>query len=386
MKIGLFPKRLILVLILLAPLVNNINGFMMWKTGVSVLGPSFYSSVALLLFLILLSLEYKRDDLIKNYLLLGGLFLQYVIHVSMYGGWENIRSYIKVFLPLLLYRFLSLHYGDRRETIGKLLAWSMLIWAFFAIVTAVLHIHPSAGEGYYGFINGNNDYVAMLFALFPLTTTWKSRYSVFFYYVAVVLTRSKGLLLLAPMMLFLPKSKKMVLVALGGAGLIFLITVAYYVNYFQIHYGRESKLSPMILLQYLSFGRIHYLGILLGNLGDKPWYEHIFGSGFTGGMLYSGGKDGIEMDLVDDYNIFGIFKLCLTLGFYYANVFFSQKFTWRTKIKFLPLFFYSTFGGHLLFNPISNLVFALVLFVFEGKMHSASEWPKPNSEIERPSA
>jgi len=364
MSLSLNPIRFVLVCIFLTPIVNNINGFMMYKFGVSALGPMFYSGLLLVVCLSLLSLRFERKVLLNNYLLLFAIFAWYGAHSLMYGGWLIwFRLYIKFFLPFLLYRFLHLYYAEDRESVLRFLGATMYVWASMAILTAVFNINPSVGgEGHYGFIDGNNDYVAMLFALFPVLRIWKSPTQKVMYLVAVVLTRSKGLLALGVMLFFRQKSKLIKIFAL----IALAVTVSYYMAYFHRIY-KSTPASIELVASFLSFGRFHFLGILWDHVGEKPWLDYVIGSGFGGGEIYTEGKMGIEMDLVDTLNLFGVLGFVVVVFFYYRKVFSLSSLSRAEKADFLPLFLYSILGGHLLFNPVSNVVFVLVLVILEDK-------------------
>jgi hypothetical protein len=262
-----------------------------------------------------------------------------------------------------------------------MLEWAAVIWTAFAVITAILRIRPAAGEGYYGFVHGNNDYVVMFFALFPLTTFWRNRLALASYYVALALTRSKGLIALAPMMIMIPKSNKVRLGIVAVAGGILFLTVSYYVRYFLSNFGAGYELTPMNLLIFLSFGRLRYLFRLFENMGDKSLIEHLVGSGFHGGLQYLGGKVGIEMDPFDAYNVYGLLGLVLSAWFYYWQILGLKNMAWKTKVKFLPLIGYSIAGGHLFNNPMSNLVFVLVLFILEGRRERPGNPPGSRSTI-----
>ncbi len=353
------PRKFILVFILLTPIVNNINGFMMYRFGISALGPAFYAGMLLVLILALLPQHFQRATVLNNYLILLAMVFWFLFHCSIYGGWLSaFRSYTKFFLPFFLYRFLILYFGGNRSAIMSYLGVTVVMWGGMAVFTACFRIKPSAGEGYYGFIHGNNDYVAMLFAMFPLIRLWKGYLKTGIYYLAVLLTRSKGLLLVGVMIFLRQKSRFVRIFAL----LTLTITVSYYASYFHHHWGTGS-VSMFQLIQFMSFGRFGVLFTLMANLARKSWLEHVFGSGFEGALLLTNGKGGVEMDIVDVYDIFGIAGLLVVCYFYYWLLYRNRHLTSAQKFNFLPLFLYSALGGHLMFNPVSNVVFTLILFV-----------------------
>jgi hypothetical protein len=272
---------------------------------------------------------------------------------------ESFRFYIKFFMPFLVYRFLLLYYGDDRRPILDFLGKTVVVWSAMAIVTATLGIRPSAGEGYYGFIHGNNDYVVMMFALYPFANLWSSWWVRGMYLIALLLTRSKGLVLLGGMMLLHQKSKTVKLFAAVTLGL----TVTYYAHYFQKHYLSDTGLTAYQLAHFLSFGRVATLLTMVKNLGLKTPMEHILGSGIQGSFVITDGKGNVEMDFPDVYNIFGLAGMILVGWFYYRSVWKHPYMSRKTKMNFIPLFLLSGLGGHFFFNTVSNVVFALVLFV-----------------------
>jgi hypothetical protein len=90
---------------------------------------------------------------------------------------------------------------------------------------------------------------------------------------------------------------------------------------------------------------------------------HILGSGIQGSFLITKGKGNVEMDIPDVYNIFGLAGMVLVAWFYYGGIWKHRSMTRKTKLNFLPLFMLSALGGHFFFNTVSNVVFAMLLFL-----------------------
>ena len=354
------PRRLILFFILLTPIVGNLNGFIFWKFGIFSVGPFFYAIMLGAICLALLSHRFERKVLFNNYIIFAGILAWYLFHAAMYGSLvESFRYYIKFFMPFLVYRFLILYYGDDRRAILDFLGKTVVIWSAMAVFTASLGIRPSAGEGYYGFIHGNNDYVAMFFSLYPFAFIWNSWAVRAMYLVGLLLTRSKGLVMMGGIMLLNQRSKGVK----AFAGLTLFLTLTYYIHYFRQHYLTDSGVSAFGWAHFLSFGRVIPLLTMFRNFGLKTPLEHLLGSGIQGSFVITEGKGNIEMDIPDLYNIFGVAGLILAAWFYYGAVWSHPFMTRKMKMNFLPLFMLSALGGHFFFNTVSNVVFTLLIFV-----------------------
>jgi hypothetical protein len=122
------------------------------------------------------------------------------------------------------------------------------------------------------------------------------------------------------------------------------------------------------ILQNLTFGRSTFAGSFF-QYSDKSIGEWIFGSGFEQGYAYVGGKEGqakgIEMDLFDTFNQYGLIGLVLLIGFYYVPVF-RLRIPRSSKAIFLVVIFYSLFGGHLM-NPLCGAYYGLLLGLLKNK-------------------
>lgn len=379
MKVLVDSRRLILFFILLTPVVGNLNGLIFWKFGVFSVGPLVYGAMLAVLCLALLSLRFDRRVILNNYLIFAGIGAWFAFHSAMYGGAvESFRFYIKFFMPILVYRFLVLYFGDDRKVILDFLGKTVLVWSGMAMLTATLRIRPSAGEGYYGFIHGNNDYVVMLFALYPFSHLWNSYWTKGLYLVALVLTRSKGMLLLG-MVIFMQQKSKVVrivaLAALAGIGM-------YYYAYFRQHYLDGGMLTGYRIAHFLTFGRVGTLLTLVENVGLKGAAEHFLGSGIKGSFVITEGKGNVEMDVPDVYNIFGLAGMALVAWFYYYRVWSHPFMSRKMKYNFIPLFLLSALGGHFFFNTVSNVVFALLMFV-SGDPEIIKEKPKADRSVRR---
>jgi hypothetical protein len=360
MSMAIDSRKLVLVFILLTPIVGNLNGFIFWRTGVFSIGPVFYTAMLGALCLALLSLRFERKVLLNNYFIFAAIVAWYAFHAALYGGaLESFRFFIKFFMPFLFYRFLNLYYGEDRRLILDYLGKTVVIWSAMAILTATLRIKPSAGEGYYGFIHGNNDYVVMMFALYPFAGLWRSRVVAVMYLIALLLTRSKGLVLLGGMMFLQQRSKTVKIFA----AITLALTVSYYIHYFQSNYLSGSGLTWYQLAHFASFGRVATFIDLIEGVKLKSPMEHILGSGIQGSFLITKGKGNVEMDIPDVYNIFGLAGMVLVAWFYYGGIWKHRSMTRKTKLNFLPLFRLSALGGHFFFNTVSNVVFAMLLFL-----------------------
>jgi hypothetical protein len=120
-----------------------------------------------------------------------------------------------------------------------------------------------------------------------------------------------------------------------------------------------NKYDPMFLLTVVSAGRAKYANALFGNI-DKNYMDYLIGSGLSGAIDITDGKVGIEMDVLDAFNIYGVVGVFILFSFYYIPIF-RMKLPYYSKIIFFVVVLYSVFGGHLINNPLCNVYYAIFL-------------------------
>jgi hypothetical protein len=362
--------------IILAPFINSITGFTTKEYGLSIIGPLFYSLG--LLFFLLLSLHKQRSCL-PVFLLLF-VFLHFFVSV-IYGmnNVNDLQHYIKFAFPFIIY--FSLKYTTLKIDflqIKKAIILSGLIYLYFILLSFIIGYKQYDNKiGYWGWVGAGNDMLVFLLFLLPyaaLEFTWKKK---LVYFSGLFLTFTKSLFLLIPVYalyeIFLKKrstlSKRLYCLTFSICLLFsfYYITVSYYRARADEHTINLSSLSSYGEREYrfLSFGRSIYLERFIGNFEHKSPFEIIWGSGLQGGLFFTEGKVGIEMDPFDILNNYGIFLLTGFIYLFYLKILFSKNLCLYHKFLFLPAISYSIFGGHLSNNPIANIPVAMLILLIE---------------------
>jgi hypothetical protein len=368
--------NIICFFIILAPFINSITGLTIKEYGLSIIGPLFYSLG--LLFFILLSLH-KQRSFLPVFLLLF-VFLHFFVSV-IYGmnNVNDLQHYIKFAFPFIIY--FSLKYTTLKIDflqIKKAIIFSGLIYLYFILLSFIIgYRRYDTKIGYWGGVGAGNDMLVFLLFLLPyaaLEFTWKKK---LVYFSGLVLTFTKSLFLLIPVYtlyeIFLKKrstlSKRLYCLTFSICLLLsfYYITVSYHKSLADEYRINLSSLSNYGESEYrfLSFGRSIYLERFIGNFEYKSLFDIVWGSGLQGGLFFTEGKVGIEMDPFDVFNNYGIFLLAGFIYFYYLKILFSKQLHMYHKFLFLPAISYSILGGHLANNPIANIPVAMLILLIE---------------------
>lgn len=365
-------KLLLFTILLLgmAPLVNNFNGFTYLVYNISIIGPLYYTVIFFLCLDIMVTARGQLESSRRSWLVLLALTIYGLCCVAS-GKWvlSDFPQVIKGISPILIYLALKvLTQGQLLPRAVELIRNWLILCAFgygcFVILSFLLHKNLTAGQGYYGFVGANNDLVEMFMLCIPVMVEgWQlaggsEKRKRFVYYFALFLTRSKALIA-APLLLLSTKKWRFIIPLFLVTGLFAYYAFAYYTAIFR-GYGLEPSWDN--ILTFASFGRSTFLFLVIDNLGHRSLWDSLIGSGFAGAALNLGGKVGVEMDPIDAINMFGLVGAAF-YAYFYIWLSFSAPIRGRTRLLLLPMVLYSFFGGHLLMNPISNTVYPFVLFL-----------------------
>jgi hypothetical protein len=361
--------------ILMQPIVNNLNGISMKYLDISILGPVFFALSCIIFILFGISMKIKL-----RFLSFLTFFIVYFIFMVITDrmDWWDIAEYAKLILPVIIYMViinLSLT-SKKTQKLLKNIMLSCLLYSIINILCAVTGYHYFSYKGFSGFIHNINEF-SLLFMIFMFLFSiikWKLIKTEIIAVVAYILIRSKSSFFILPLFLFRYLKKVNAFAKLLSV-LLFVIllkmTVAdHVVNFMRIYFKQADDISTFFkaydsdyIFRNLSFGRSEYAKNLF-RLNSK-FGDIVFGGGTV--MAKETLKEnhgGVEMDVLDAFNKFGIFGLII-VGFYYIPVF-RLKIPNFSKLIFSVIVLYSIFGGHFM-NPLCAVYYGLILGILNNK-------------------
>ena len=386
-------KTLILCIFYVSPIIDGITGYFMGISGTENAISKIYRIIA---FSILYFAYFKiagRNKATYQILLTGyaGLLLLYY---ALCGGNLIVDgSYIvKLFYPIILVSVSRVLYKEQKFDFGdinKVIGYYSLIYPSIIIVSTIMGIGHSAyggrDEGYMGVFSGGNEISIVLAILFMvnmqrlyLKINKKGIAIAILLGFSLLMTQTKTSYIIAAMTLVLFVAKKIreypeklyknvmlillvsmcitVYILLQEKQIILMInrlTFRYYQlgsSFFNMLFSnRQNKILPVMKANY--------------RFGMGGVCNFLFGRGFYAQVLRDDNATFglVEMDLFDVLFQNGIVMLCIVARFYWHIV--KQSVRSRDTLvsfAYTMAFLFSILAGHVLYNPLSSTVFALL--------------------------
>ncbi|MBT3261246.1 hypothetical protein HOC37_01700 [bacterium] len=360
--------------IFLSPFVNNINGFMMKFYSFSFVGPLFYA-ISFLFFGFNILLYRKKEVL----LIILGLFFYFLILVlTNRSPFSSFVVYIKLINPIIIYFYVRhmVFDKDKMKKIIQVMILSAVLYSSFIVLSVLTGFTYYEGKGYIGAIHAINAltmyYLVVFFFLSILKRSVSN--SELFIFVAYVLIKSKTILIFMPIYIYrlfkyVLKNWSLGFRLLGFFGGI-IFSYKYFYEWFILKFQQSFidlySMRDLFfyytldqVLNFLTFGRWTIWLLVLQNY-NKTFLDVIIGSGYYGAKYLTGGKIGIEMDVLNAFNVYGMVGVFLIFLFYYVPIF-KFKISNYSKLLFFVVLVSAFFGGHLAVGPIANTMYGVVL-------------------------
>jgi len=359
----------LIIFVLLNPLINNLNGLSIKYYNISIIGPVFYTSFFILFSLFLLALKNKKAIIVLTILsayYLMGIFTNRFLYI-------HISDMIKVVFPILLFLFVKKIPLNRYRTnkLIKAIIYSAVLYSSFIFITFITgYKYYSFKSGYYGFVHALNDLIVFFLIIIFFIRLLKHagiKFEIICYF-ALAFTLTKAILVipiyLVRYMSSLSFYKNVILFVV--IIIVYKYTHLYFERFYDDYFKEAEKISlisenydQIYINRTLSFGRSTILLRVLENSNKTGW-DYLLGSGIEGARISSKGKIGVEMDIVDAFNIYGIIGLFILFFFYYIPMF-KLNISYYSKLDFSIVVAYSIFGGHLYNNPLCNVFYGIIL-------------------------
>ncbi len=316
------------------------------------------------------------------------LLLHHLLHLTPL---HDLQYSIKFFMPFMIYYGLkSVSMNIDWTAVLKSMYMLFIVYSIFIWISLFHGYRETTLRGYYGYVHGVNDLSIVYLILLPIIIYSKKKIFIVFYIATYLVTLSKGLVFAIPVFVFCLAFKSAINLRTVAIFFVFIAVILIPCGYIFWDYAYNQLFLPFVLpdmrqykltglsyildhreflFQIVTFGRSNFLKDLISNLQYKSTIEYIIGSGLYKGYLLSGDKlGGIEMDLVDAFNLWGVMGTVIFVWFYYIKAFSRLKIL--TRISFLPGICYSIFGGHLIMNPLSNIIFVIIILIIENNAFS----------------
>jgi hypothetical protein len=382
-----YKTILLFSVFILLPFFDAINGYLVIKGVISAAGVASPSQLGRLMvsFLLTYLIVAKKLAVWPIFLFVylftievfSGLF-----HLNQYGFSYGVISAYKLGYLILLTMIL-IHYSKTTEgmlQLGKLVKYNLIIIAtmlYFSTITGVGNSTYAFGFGTKSFFASGNGLglylgVGVLFLIGLRECKLVSiSYKMLFYLVfSIVLIGTKTALVLCVMnlvvMVFLSKYRMLIVV-------LFALLLTFYlpriIEQFSIMFVVILKRFDVAenIFMFLGSGRIQYVvnafDVFFQN--DPSIFRFIFGMGaFTSfqSPLSVTEFDTLETDLFDLFFMYGL----LSVLFFLSTIAFVLFQLRRYKILFLGMLLlslHSIMAGHVLFNGMSSVCFALFICV-----------------------
>lgn len=388
-------RVLLLGILYIAPVIDSFTGYFMGISGNDNNISKVYRMVSFSTLYLLCICKSKENQIVKQILLtcILGIYLLYYAVLS--GKVLTDSSYImKLFYPIILTVALKVMYIRREITnmdINKVIDFYSVFYPICILVPTVFGVGHSAygsNNGYMGFFSGGNEISIVLGMLFMINvqkiyTTLENKKTIVYAIITgftLVMTQTKTsyIIVLLTLLLFVYKKMRKFHRSIGkNMAMLLLISICI------VAFSYIQREQIVIMIDRLTF-KYHQLGdsfinMLFSNRQNKiiPILKEnytpdikgvanfIFGKGFYAQVLESklnGYTVGlVEMDLFDVLFQNGILILCIIIHFYWK----IMKLGIESGDIFLALTYvmallFSTFAGHVLYNPLSSTVLAIL--------------------------
>jgi len=182
-----------------------------------------------------------------------------------------------------------------------------------------------------------------------------------FFLIIIGLVESKRWI--AGILLCLAIVLSLVLIYLNHDGnILLLIADMYSLDLDRLVYRDYSIASGLSVITY---GRFDVIESAFRNQ-DRGLLDVVLGVGQLRSTNAMNGRVGIEMDILDSLNIYGILGLIFLVSFYYLPMF-KIKTKVTDKIMFSIVIIYSAFGGHFYNNPLVGTIYGIMLGLIENE-------------------
>lgn len=359
------------IAILLQPLINTITGLGIRYQLAMVVGPLFY--FLLTIYFLGLSL---RQGKVSSLLVISSAFFIYAFHVAE-GMSElgDFSSYLKVVFPFFVFSYFKNAVFDRAGWIAliKNIERSIIVYCALVIFSFVVGYQIQEGKGYFGFIYAGNELIALFILMIAFSFYVRSmgfRFGQFFIVIAHLLTLSKSVLVIFPVLAvssMLRNGWRGYFVGILLVGAAYILFLVYLLPSLSVFFSSASGVADVLelyeldfVLRIITFGRSDYLYLAIDN-GAFDSGRWLIGNGVLGAEDFTFGKGGIEMDFFDAINYYGIIGAMFLLLFYYIPVFAATSANKITKLSFFVLVSYSFFGGHFFNNPLVGFYYGVFL-------------------------
>lgn len=382
-----YCRLLLICLFILLPIFDAINGYLVVKGVIASAGLASPSQlgrlmVTALIFYILVS---KKLTVLPVFLLLYLLTVETfsaLYHQSQYGFTYGIVSAYKLGYLMLLTIILK-HYTKTEEGINQLgifLKYNLIIIAsmlYFSTITGIGNSTYGFGFGTKSFFasgNGLGLYLGIgslfLIGLRHHKLIHFSHRSLLYIVLSIALIGSKAALILCAInllcLVMLSKYRTSFIVVFSIIVFIFLPTIIDTLSVlFDVIFRRLNNSDNLIL--YLGSGRIDYVTDAFDVFfqGDPNPFRLLFGMGaYTSfqNPLFVREFDTLETDFFDLLFMYGLLSVISFLGIIGVVLFKLRKY----KVLFLGMLLlslHSIIAGHVLFNGMSSVCFALFICV-----------------------
>ncbi|URZ03538.1 O-antigen ligase family protein [Clostridium felsineum] len=377
MKINM--EKLLAALLIITPIVDNINGLTMKYLDKSFIGPVFKVLVIILMSMIFLAkknVDNKKKILYFLVVFLYFIWLTLMYSFNTYDG-DNLNFSFKFIYPILYYIVLCelvSKFQIRLEKFKKYIIWMISIYSIFIYLTVVFRYqYFDYKSGYTGFVYGWNELVIAYLTGACILIKEKKFYIVLFNIIAYVVMVSKSIFIFIPVFTICyliyhkVNIKKIILLSVfvlitGG---ILMYSSAYqkfysYNSEFITNYSEIYTNDSQDFFSRLTYGRSKFLNIFFSNISLKSKEESLIGSGSkASSYVPDSTAGGTEMDPFDAFNNFGVIGLIIYIFFYIIKGLKTSK--GIEKYIMLVVICFSIFGGHLFAHSTSNFVYANVI-------------------------
>ncbi|MGG3161289.1 O-antigen ligase family protein [Geobacillus stearothermophilus] len=393
-------KKVLFWLIILTPIIDTINGLIIYNQKNIPLGVTYRFIFLVTLFLLFFKNTKISTELLLFYFIFLYLFINPIITSIINNNLEKLSvdfefaSRIILFFVILftLYKIIRSDY----ELLKRAIEVSCWIVSFTIIIPFILGLgnnsyvdHNGVSVGFKGFYYSNNALNVVMIILFIFCLDEIFRYKInlfrilkiFLVFVSTIIIGSKSSLFYAVVMFlvymvhYIKRMKMIQLIALFlGVFLGFLYFKKYF---FDIINMQMYRLVNNDFMTYLLSGRNEFLNAaadfyfsnlsitsLLFGLGNNEMTTNI-------GAIYFGRTNhllkGIEMDLFDLFFNMGLITLLIFLTLY---IYILYKCYILLKIKnvearpfiysYIALLFFSILGGHVITEAFSITFFGVV--------------------------
>jgi len=286
-------------------------------------------------------------------------------------------------MPFCCYKYVKLIRG-RDISIARAIDTALFTYCCFSILSFVVNfrILPKK-EGYFGLIRAGNDliilYVLALFYYFHFREHRHRELMLNIVAISLLLTNSKVAILSIAILIVLEvirrRSGTVRIVLILVAVLLCMVLLRRYfgslamlaVILYDLDVGHLVNSTNLILslLSVVTYGRIGMASIAFEN-SERSVVELLVGIGQSRSAEAMNGRVGIEMDILDSINIYGLVGLLFLLFFYYLPIM-KSKVDLNDKLMFLIVIAYSAFGGHFYNNPLVGTVYGVMLGLIENE-------------------